>query len=96
MCMGNRLGIIRKHNHLGDDELQELGKTALRERDALLEARPELKEFQEEIDRILNNAGGSENRMAVLAVMMEASLKALQEKILLLSSICSKNSGATN
>ena len=87
--MGNRLRIIKKDNHLGEQELQELGKAALKERDALLETRPDLKEFQKEIDRILDSAGGFENRMAVLAVMMEANLKELQKQILRLSFITS-------
>jgi hypothetical protein len=88
--MGNRLSIVRKDNRLGNQELQDLGKAALRERDALLEERPDLMEFQEEIDRILNNAGGFENRMAVLAVMMEANLKELQKQISRLSSVSSR------
>ena len=94
--MGNRLSIIKRDNTLSDNELQELGKMALRERDALLEERPDLKEFQEEIDRILANAGGFENRMVVLAVMMEAKLKELQKQISHLSFISSGFSETKN
>ena len=60
-------------------ELIEIGKTARQERDHLLEEHPELKEFQKKIDRCLDNAGGSENRMAVLGIMIEAKLKELRD-----------------
>ena len=61
----------------GDQELQEFGKAALKERDALLEERPDLQEYQKEIDRLLDNAGTPENRMTVLALMMEAKISLL-------------------
>ncbi len=62
-------------------ELIEMGRQALKERDRLLEIYPDLREYQKEIDRCLDNAGSAENRMAVLAVMIEAKLKELQDEL---------------
>ena len=66
---------------LSRQELIEMGKTARQERDRLLEEYPELNELQEKIDRCLDNAGSSENRMAVLGIMIEAKLKELQDEL---------------
>ena len=44
----------------------------------LLEARPEMAEYQKEIERRLSHAGSFQNRMAVLGIMMEDKLKQLQ------------------
>ncbi len=79
--MGNRLSISKKGSALSKQELIEMGKAAREEQDRLLKERPSLKEFQKEIDRCLNNAGSSENRMAVLGIMMGAKLKELQEQL---------------
>ena len=59
----------------------EIGKTARKDRDRLLKDHPDLKEFQQKIDRCLDNAGSSENRMAVLGIMIEAKLKELQDEL---------------
>jgi dsDNA-specific endonuclease/ATPase MutS2 len=66
---------------LSRQELIEMGKTARQERDRLLNEHPELKEFQQKIDRCLDNAGSSENRMAVLGIMIEAKLKDLRDEL---------------
>lgn len=66
---------------LSRQELIEIGKTARQERDRLLAEHPELKEFQKKIDRYLDNAGSSENRMAVLGIMIEAKLKELRDEL---------------
>jgi hypothetical protein len=58
-----------------------MGQTARQDRDRLLEEHPELKEFQKKIDRCLDNAGSSENRMAVLGIMIEAKLKELRDEL---------------
>ena len=47
---------------------------ALAERDGFLEENPQYGEMQREIDRMLDKAGSSQNRMAVLAMLMEAKL----------------------
>ena len=51
-------------------------RKAIEARDRFLKEHPELRPFQEEIDRRLTHAGSIENRMAVLGFMMhEQSLK---------------------
>ena len=79
--MGNRLSIHKKSSMLSTRELIEMGKEAQKERNRLLEEYPDLREYQKEIDRCLDNAGSVENRMAVLAVMIEAKLKELQDEL---------------
>ncbi len=48
--------------------------TAMAERARFLETHPHHRNLQAEIDRILEKAGSHENRMAVLAFMMESRL----------------------
>jgi hypothetical protein len=79
--MGNLISFKKKSSTLSRQELIEIGKTARQERNRLLEEHPELKEFQKKIDRCLDNAGSYENRMAVLAIMIEAKLKELQDEL---------------
>ena len=79
--MGNRIYFLKKAGQLNEQQLRELGETASKERDVLLKERPELRAFQEEIDRRLKCAGSFESRMAVLGIMMEANLKELQKQM---------------
>ena len=79
------MNINKKSSMLSTRELIEMGKEARKERNRLLEAYPYLREYQKEIDRCLDNAGSSENRMAVLAVMIEAKLKELHDELAHLS-----------
>jgi hypothetical protein len=79
--MGNRLSVHKKSSMLSARELMEMGKEARKERDRLLKEYPDLREYQKEIDRCLDNAGSAENRMAVLSVMIEAKLKELQDEL---------------
>ena len=79
--MGNHLSFRKKSSVLSEQELIEMGKAAQKELYRLLEERPQLKEFQEEIDRRLENAGTFENRMAVLGIMIEAKLNELQHQL---------------
>ncbi len=79
--MGNRINVQNKNSMVSTAELIEMGKKARKERDRLLEEYPDLREYQKEIDRCLDNAGGAENRMAVLAVMIEAKLRELQDEL---------------
>jgi hypothetical protein len=83
--MGNRLNINKKSSMLSTRELIEMGKEAREERNRLLKEYPYLREYQKEIDRCLDNAGSSENRMTVLAVMIEAKLKELHDELAQLS-----------
>jgi lipopolysaccharide biosynthesis regulator YciM len=54
-------------------------QAARMELDRFLDEHPELRDFQEEIDRRLRNAGDSVNRLAVLGIMIEGKLRDLQD-----------------
>ncbi len=58
---------------------------ALRTRETLLARRPDLRAFQEEIDRLLAGAGDAGNRRAVLEFLMEAHLMRLKQTLTALS-----------
>lgn len=54
---------------------------ALAERARFLKKYPAYQSFQREIDHILDKAGTPENRMAVLALLMEAKLIELHDQL---------------
>lgn len=60
---------------------------ALAERDRFLEQYPKMHAYQNEIDRMLDNAGPQENRFAVLAMLMEGKLAELDTQLQRLSLI---------
>jgi hypothetical protein len=60
---------------------------AMAERALFLNKHPEYRSFQREIDRLLEKAGHSENRMTVLAVLMEAKLVELHTQLKRLNAI---------
>jgi len=60
---------------------------ALAERALFLEDHPEYKSYQREIDILMDKAGSAENRMTVLAVLMEAKLIELHEQLKRLNAI---------
>lgn len=60
---------------------QEILEEAIRARDRFLEEQPHLRPYQDEIDRILGKTAGFENRMSVLALMIEAKLYELKDSI---------------
>ncbi len=53
----------------------------LEEMNRLVENRPCLMNFQDEIHRRLDKAGNAENRIAVLGVMIEANLYELRKEL---------------
>lgn len=63
---------------------------ALAEKAEFLNQHPEHQEFQNEIDRLLDKAGNMENRMAVLAMLMEGKLIELHQQLQKLNSILTK------
>lgn len=74
--MANRLNIdiaAHRKRHGTWDADRRLAD-ALRRRARFLEKHPQHRAMQGEIDRILEKAGSAENRMAVLALLMEAKL----------------------
>lgn len=52
----------------------------LAERDQFLEKYPQYRSLQDEIDQLLDKAGSPENRMSVLALLMEAKLIEMQDQ----------------
>jgi hypothetical protein len=54
---------------------------ALKAREQFLKEQPHLQSFQDEIDRILEKTVGFENRMSVLAFMIQIKLYALRDSI---------------
>jgi hypothetical protein len=66
---------------------------ALAERALFLERHPKYKAFQKEINSILDKAGSSENRMAVLSMLMEAKLLELQKELRHLNAILLRATG---
>ncbi|MCP4748841.1 MAG: hypothetical protein GY874_22325 [Desulfobacteraceae bacterium] len=56
-------------------------ENALKERSRFLEKYPRYKKFQNEIDRLVEKAGNSENKMTVLALMIESKLADLHQQL---------------
>jgi hypothetical protein len=78
----------KPYNYQGKTSNELLNKL-IKKRDRYLKENPHLIPFQEEIDRLLDNAGSQENRMKVLGIMMESKLTELREKLLSLSKMLS-------
>jgi hypothetical protein len=85
--MEQNTGFITTTEGFGRQNDRDILARALRERDSFLMAHPELMGLQEEIDRLMERAGTSENRMAVLQIMMGARLQKLQQEMLKLLQI---------
>ena len=60
---------------------------ALDERARFLEKYPQYRGFQQEIDRMLEKAGSIENRMSVIALLMEAKLVEMHSQLKILNHI---------
>ena len=60
---------------------------ALAEKAQFLRNHPQHQHYQDEIDAILDKAGSSENRMTVLAMLMEGKLIELQQELKKLNGI---------
>jgi hypothetical protein len=69
-----------------DKQTREKYRNAIEKRDRFLEAHPELRQFQQEIDRYLEAAGGVQNRMSVLGFMIHDHLLQLERALLDLQS----------
>ena len=63
---------------------------ALAERSRFLEQYPQYTEFQSEIDKMLDKAGSSDNRMAVLAMLIEGKLIEMSREFNKISAILLK------
>lgn len=69
------------------ERLQE----ALAKRERFLDHQPHLRAYQAEIDRILDNSGNAEGRMAVLGMLLQGKLIDLQREFAKLSNILQQN-----
>ena len=63
---------------------------AIAERSQFLEKNPQHREYQSEIDMILDKAGTSDNRMTVLAMLIEGKLIEMSQQFRKLSGIVVK------
>ncbi len=63
---------------------------ALAERSQFLETYPQYRTFQAEIDRMLDKAGSADNRMAVLAMLIEGKLVELSQEFKKLNNILTR------
>ena len=68
---------------MADECLQK----ALAERERLLARRPHLRTYQAEIDRLLDQSGNRQGRMAVLATLMQGKLLDMQHELYKLNRI---------
>jgi len=78
--------MVKPTDETATDYAIELQK-ALAARDQFLANHPDYLPYQQEIDRILSKAGPRENRIAVLAMMMECKLNELSHQFQSLAGI---------
>ena len=64
---------------------------ALAERDQFLERLPHLRAYQAEIDRVLDNSGNTQGRMAVLGTLLQGKLLEMQRELYKLTKILQQN-----
>ncbi|GEM_PF-1338066 len=75
---------------------QKTLEEALKAREQFLKEQPHLQSFQDEIDRILEKTVGFENRMVVLAFMIETKLYEFRDSFAKLRSAALKVQGLLN
>ncbi len=75
---------------------QEMFEEALKAREQFLKEQPHLQSFQDEIDRMLEKTVGFENRMSVLAFMIETKLYELIDSLANLYTAAPKVQGLFN
>jgi hypothetical protein len=66
---------------------EEILEAALAERARFLETRPHMKEYQEEIDNLLDKSGDHQGRLAVLGALMQGKLLDIQKELFTLNKI---------
>ncbi len=67
---------------------------ALAERERFLDRQPHLRVYQAEIDRVLDNSGTLEGRMAVLGMLLQGKLLDMQKELYKLAKILQQNSNS--
>ena len=70
--------------------VDECLQKALAERERLLERQPHLRTYQAEIDRLLDQSGHCQGRMAVLGTLMQGKLLDMQRELYKLTRILQK------
>lgn len=86
--MANRIRLQLPQRQEDDSWNPEIALAeALAERAEFLRKNPQYWKFQNEIDRLLDKAGSSENRMIVLAMLMEGKLIDLHRRLRQLNAI---------
>jgi len=72
---------------------EEILEAALAERARFLEKRPHMKEYQEEIDTLLDKSGDHQGRLAVLGALMQGKLLDIQKELFTLNKIIQMSIG---
>ncbi len=86
--MGHKLHLKRLPGPANQNwDPNQLLAEALAEKAEFLLKHPRHRKFQNEIDRILEKAGSPENRMTVLAMLMEGKLIELHQELKKLNAI---------
>jgi hypothetical protein len=67
--------------------VDEYLKKALAERERFLERQPHLRAYQAEIDKLLDQSGNRQGRMAVLGTLMQGKLLDMQRELYKLTRI---------
>jgi len=67
---------------------------ALAERERFLDRQPHLRAYQAQIDRVLDNSGNPEGRMAVLGMLLQGKLLDMQKELYKLTKILQQNSNS--
>jgi hypothetical protein len=80
-----KLNIPAQRTPTGSWDPEQRLAYALRQRELFLEKKPQHRKLQHEIDQLLEKAGTTENRMAVLAVLMEGKMIELHSQLQQLS-----------
>jgi hypothetical protein len=89
------MGQIPQHNPRGKSgtgkwDPEKALTEAVAARDRFLEQHPEHRAYQQEIDRVMDSAGSEQQRMSVLAMLMEGKMVELAGKLRELNDILVK------
>lgn len=79
--MQNHLDKDRDKLHQHPAVANEVLRKALARRERFLERHPHLRAYQAEIDRVLDQSGNCQGRMAVLGTMMQGKLLEMQTEL---------------
>lgn len=86
-CLGKGNDLSVERQATSNDLLQK----TLQDRERFLEQNPRLRSYQAEIDRLLDNSGNNQGRMAVLGMLMQGKLLELQKELCSLTEVLIKN-----